>query len=101
NSAYVVDGGTTVSNVATADVQMVSDPALDDSLVLGTVFDDRDGDGWQDSAAMTGIRVQGGFAPGAYVPASTTVDRGNGPVAEPDASAPMLHGIALGELAGR
>ncbi|WP_417474987.1 OmpA family protein [Luteimonas mephitis] len=101
NSAYVVDDGTTVSNVATADVQMVSDPALDDSLVLGTVFDDRDGDGWQDSAAMTGIRVQGGFAPGAYVPASTTVDRGNGPVAEPDASAPMLHGIALGELAGR
>src|SRR5690606_22242313 len=57
NSAYVVDDGTTVSNVATADVQMVSDPALDDSLVLGTVFDDRDGDGWQDSAAMTGIRV--------------------------------------------
>jgi uncharacterized repeat protein (TIGR01451 family) len=101
NSAYVADGGSVVSNVATADVQMVSDPGLDESLVLGTVFDDRDGDGWQDNAAMTGVHVQGGFAPGAYVAGSTTVDRGNGPVPEPDASAPMLHGIALGEVAGR
>ena len=101
NTAQVLDNGAPVSNIATADVQLVSDPMLDESLIVGTVFDDRDGDGWQDSAAMGGIRVQGGFAPGAYVAGSTTVDRGKGPQPEADASAPLLHGIAIGDIAGR
>src|SRR5690606_19779185 len=64
-------------------------------------FNDRDGDGWQDSATMTGVHVQGGFAPGAYVANSTTVDRGNGPRPEPDASSPLLHGIGIGTIEGR
>jgi len=93
--------GTKISNDATAEVTMAGDPLLEDSLLVGSVFDDRDGDGWQDPAKATGVRVQGGFAPGAYVAGSTTVDRGDGPVAEPDASAPMLHGIALGRIDGR
>ncbi len=101
NSALMRDGGETVSNVATASVQLSADPMLDESLVLGTVFDDRDGDGWQDSAALGGVKVQGGFAPGAYVAGSTTVDRGNGAQPEADASAPLLHGIALGTIGGR
>jgi uncharacterized repeat protein (TIGR01451 family) len=101
NSALMRDGGETVSNVATASVQLSADPMLDESLVLGTVFDDRDGDGWQDRAALGGVQVQGGFAPGAYVAGSTTVDRGNGAQPEADASAPLLHGIALGTIGGR
>ncbi|AKC86182.1 hypothetical protein WQ53_04735 [Pseudoxanthomonas suwonensis] len=101
NSALVRDSGEPASNVATADVQLTGDPMLDESLILGTVFDDRDGDGWQDSAALSGVRVQGGFAPGAYVANSTTVDRGNGPQPEADASSPLLHGIAIGAIAGR
>jgi uncharacterized repeat protein (TIGR01451 family) len=95
------DKGTKISNDATAEVTMAGDPLLEDSLLVGSVFDDRDGDGWQDPAKATGVRVQGGFAPNAYVAGSTTVDRGEGPVAEPDASAPMLHGIALGRIDGR
>ncbi|MFT4178720.1 MAG: OmpA family protein, partial [Thermomonas sp.] len=101
NSALVRDDGEVVSNVATADVQMTADPLLEETLVLGTVFDDRDRDGWQDSAAMSGISIQGGFAPGAYVANSTTVDRGQGPQPEADASSPLLHGIAIGDIAGR
>lgn len=89
------------SNVATAEVVLGNDPLLDDSLIAGTVFDDRDGDSWQDSAGLTGLRVQGGFAADAYVPGSTQVDRGNGPEPVADASAPLLHGLALGTLAGR
>src|SRR5690606_18034445 len=59
NTAVAVDAdGDPVSNVATAQVVIESDPLLDDSLVFGTVFDDRDGDGWQDSAKLTGVRVQ-------------------------------------------
>ena len=90
-----------VSNVATAEVVLTADPLLDDSLLFGTVFNDRDGDGWQDSAALSGVKVQGGFAAGAYVAGSTTVDRGAGPQPEPDASSPLLHGIAVGAIGAR
>ncbi len=90
-----------VSNVATAEVMLTADPMLDDSLLMGTVFNDRDGDGWQDSATLGGVKVQGGFAPGAYIANSTTVDRGAGPQPEPDASSPMLHGIDVGTINGR
>ncbi|NNC24664.1 hypothetical protein HKX41_11030, partial [Salinisphaera sp. USBA-960] len=68
------DKGTKISNDATAEVTMAGDPLLEDSLLVGSVFDDRDGDGWQDPAKATGVRVQGGFAPNAYVAGSTTVD---------------------------
>ncbi|MCW5579863.1 MAG: DUF11 domain-containing protein [Luteimonas sp.] len=102
NEAVAVNGeGDPISNVATAQVTLDSDPLLDDSLVFGTVFDDRDGDGWQDRADLSEVRVQGGFAPNAYVPNSTTIDRGDGPAPQADASAPLLHGIDLGEISGR
>ncbi|WP_313254320.1 OmpA family protein [Stenotrophomonas acidaminiphila] len=93
--------GEPLSNVATAEVTLAGDPLLDDSLVFGTVFNDRDGDGWQDSAALTGVTVQGGFAPDVYVAHSTTLDRGDGMQPQADASAPLLHGIVVGAIGGR
>jgi len=102
NQAQVYSGqNVPVSNPATAQVELVGDPLVDESLIFGTVFDDRDGDGWQDSAALSGLHVQGGFAPDAYVPGSTTIDRGDGMAPEPDASAPLLHGIRLGGISAR
>ncbi len=95
------DDGSPLSNIATAEVAMDADPLLEDSLVFGTVFDDRDGDGWQDSAELTGVRVQGGFAPSSYVAGSTTLDRGDGPQPLADASAPLLHGVQIGTVHGR
>nr|WP_244877994.1 OmpA family protein [Croceibacterium atlanticum] len=90
-----------VSNPATARVELAGDPLVDETLIFGTLFDDRDGDGWQDSAALSGLHVRGGFAPGAYVPGSTMIDRGQGMVPVPDASAPLLHGMDLGGIAAR
>ncbi|MDR6842173.1 OmpA family protein [Pseudoxanthomonas sacheonensis] len=101
NRAHAEDGGNIVSNEATAEVQLVADPLLDESLLIGTVFDDRDGDEWQDRAGLEEVRVQGGFAPSAYVAGSTTLDRGQGPVPQADASAPLLHGLDIGAIAGR
>ena len=102
NEAVAVDAsGDPISNVATAQVALDGDPLLDDSLVFGTVFDDRDGDGWQDRADLSEVRVQGGFAPGAYIAGSTTIDRGDGPQPVADASAPLLHGIDVGAIAAR
>ncbi|MGO4700629.1 beta strand repeat-containing protein [Dyella sp. 2RAB6] len=101
NTAQMLLNGVLTSNVAQATVQRDADPLFEDSRAFGTVFDDRNGDGWQASATADGLRVQGGFAPGAYIAGSTTVDRGQGPQPEADASAPLLHGIALGSLRGR
>ena len=102
NQAQAVSSsGEPLSNVATAEVMLVADAMVDDSLVFGTVFNDRDGDGWQDGASLSGVRVQGGFAPEVYVAGSTTLDRGTGPQPQADASAPLLHGIAVGTVEGR
>ena len=101
NTAQAMLNGVPASAIATAQVQLDEDPAISDSLILGTVFDDRDGDGYQDEAGATGVHVQGGFDPAAYIANSTTIDRGDGAKPEPDASSPMLHGIALGDLPAR
>ncbi|MFT4255644.1 MAG: isopeptide-forming domain-containing fimbrial protein, partial [Pseudoxanthomonas sp.] len=102
NRAVAVDEtDTPISNEATAQVTLDNDPLLDDSLIFGTVFDDRDGDGWQDRADLSEVKVQGGFAPGAYVPNSSTIDHGDGPQPLADASAPLLHGVDVGSIAAR
>ncbi|MDQ8050858.1 OmpA family protein [Luteibacter sp.] len=93
--------GTPISNIATAQVVLGSDPLLDESLIFGTVFDDRDGDGWQDRADLTEVRVQGGFAEADYIANSTTVQRDGAEQPQLDASAPMAHGLALGSIAAR
>ncbi|WP_291131757.1 OmpA family protein [Hydrogenophaga sp.] len=93
--------GQPLSGIASAQVQVVGDPLLDEALLLGTVFDDRDGDGWQDPAHLSGVKVQGGFAPGVYLAGSTTLDRGQGPQPVADASAPLLHGMNLGSMSAR
>jgi uncharacterized repeat protein (TIGR01451 family) len=51
--------GTTISNVAAADVEVIGDPLLDESLVIGSVFDDRNGNGIQDDGerGIPGVRV--------------------------------------------
>ena len=102
NTAFARNNvGDSISNQATASVELVSDPLLDDSLIFGTVFDDRDRDGWQDSAKLTGLKAQGGFAPAAYIANSTTVDKGEGAQPQADASSPLLHGLDLGSITAR
>jgi uncharacterized repeat protein (TIGR01451 family)/fimbrial isopeptide formation D2 family protein len=102
NLAQAMTGsGEPASNLSTASVTVASDPMVDESLLFGTVFDDRDHDGWQDSAAITGLHVQGGFAADAYVAGSTVMESGNGWQPLDDASAPLLHGIAVGAIAAR
>ena len=100
NSAVLTSDGSQ-SNVATAQVRLVGDPMLEDSLVLGTVFDDRDGDGRQDLAALSGVRLQGGFDAAAYVAGSTVIHREGKSAPVADASAPLLRGLDVGDIAGR
>ncbi|MEN8244135.1 MAG: isopeptide-forming domain-containing fimbrial protein [Thermodesulfobacteriota bacterium] len=61
NSAYVLNSaiGTRISGEATATVQVVPDPDIDCTDVIGKAFDDRNLNGWQDSGelGLAGVRV--------------------------------------------
>ncbi|MBT9549783.1 MAG: putative Ig domain-containing protein [Hydrogenophaga sp.] len=93
--------GGKVGSTAKAVVVVIADAEADETSIIGKVFIDRDGDGWQDSADAHDVRIQGGIDAAVYVAGSTTVDRGQGAQPEPDASAPLLHGIRIGTLRGR
>jgi uncharacterized repeat protein (TIGR01451 family) len=51
--------GGAVGNADTARVAVVADPTFDETTVIGKVFDDQDGDGWQDEGekGIPGVRV--------------------------------------------
>jgi len=93
--------GGKVGSTAKAVVVVIADADADETSIIGKVFIDQDGDGWQDSADAQGVRIQGGIDPAVYVAGSTTVDRGQGAQPEPDASAPLLRGIRIGTVRGR
>jgi uncharacterized repeat protein (TIGR01451 family) len=93
--------GGKVGNTAKAVVVVIADADADETSIIGKVFIDQDGDGWQDSADAQDVRIQGGIDPAVYVAGSTTVDRGQGAQPEPEANAPLLHGIRIGTVRGR
>ena len=45
-------------NVTTASINVTQDPILQKTTIIGKVFADRDGDGWQDNANATNIVVK-------------------------------------------
>jgi uncharacterized repeat protein (TIGR01451 family) len=48
NSVWGTQGGVVISNIATATVRVVPDPTFDCPDVIGKVFDDKNGNGYQD-----------------------------------------------------
>jgi outer membrane protein OmpA-like peptidoglycan-associated protein len=58
--AYVPDTNIKLSNLATAKVIVLEESALDSSTLIGKVFHDRDGDGYQDSASVSDIMIRSG-----------------------------------------
>ncbi|MEF2147215.1 DUF7507 domain-containing protein [Aquilutibacter rugosus] len=59
NRAEMFDDGKSASNVATADVRLVSDPLFDTSLIVGTVWNDINANGFQDEGerGIPGVRI--------------------------------------------
>ena len=45
------------SNVATARVEVIGDPLINNTRIIGKVWHDRDQDGWQDFADATDVRI--------------------------------------------
>ena len=62
--------GAPIGLEATAVVEVVADPLFEQTTILGKVFQDRDGDNWQDPANATGLVLSGGpFADTLQLPA--------------------------------
>ncbi|MGI9333037.1 MAG: OmpA family protein, partial [Gammaproteobacteria bacterium] len=93
--------GSSAGNEASASVEVTQDPILEKTTLIGKVFHDRDGDGWQDPADATRVRVHGGVSDATYVPGTTTIDYGGGAEAIADASSPLTEGIEIELLPGR
>ena len=51
-------GNHSASNIATASVDIVQDPLLEKTAIVGKLFHDRDGDGYQDNADASDIRIR-------------------------------------------
>ncbi|MEM9172751.1 MAG: OmpA family protein [Pseudomonadota bacterium] len=65
NTAMPTLNGGVIGNEDTAQVEVIADPDFEETTIIGKVWHDRDGDGWQDSADATGIVIRGGpFADG-------------------------------------
>jgi len=111
NRAEPIQSGSSIGNAASANVNVVADPILDLTTIVGKVFHDRDGDGWQDEARATDLVLlapsgeppAGVQALAGYVAGSTTIDFGEGPIAvdDIDGRSALVTGLALGDLAGR
>ncbi|MEL7311652.1 MAG: OmpA family protein [Pseudomonadota bacterium] len=60
NTAAPTLNGLTIGNEDTAMVEVIADPDFEETTIIGKVWHDRDGDGWQDSAEATGLVLSGG-----------------------------------------
>lgn len=59
NRATPYKGAAVIGNTAQARVTVTSDPIFDTTTIIGKVFHDRDGDGWQDDAVARGLTLAG------------------------------------------
>jgi len=59
NTAEVSSGGS--SNVSTARVSVVADPVLHQATLVGKVFHDRDGDGYQEDAFASDVTIKSDY----------------------------------------
>jgi len=86
NTASALVFGVVSSNTATATVTFDEDPLLSTTRIIGKVWHDRDGDGWQDAARATNIKLSGG----PFAEPKTVQNLPGRRSASDEASAPMV-----------
>jgi uncharacterized repeat protein (TIGR01451 family) len=102
NTATPLLNGAAAGNTASATVQVVADAVFDKTTIVGKVFHDRDGDGWQDAAGATGLTLHAAIDPDLYIKGSTRVTLASVTDAvEDDLPVLLTDGLALGVLSGR
>ncbi|MCS2153109.1 DUF11 domain-containing protein [Scandinavium goeteborgense] len=104
NTAVATSAGANVSNTDSATVRVEPDKVFDTASIIGKVFEDRNGDGYQADATANGIRVAVTTPLGNdYVPGSTTLKLGNKPethVRDGRKGQPAIVNLKVGRLRG-
>jgi uncharacterized repeat protein (TIGR01451 family) len=104
NSAVVTRAGVAFSPPARAEVQIVAEPLLGQSTVIGKVFHDRDGDGFQDPAEAQDVVLR--VVDALDMVSGTTQLRRDGSdafdaVPDIDGASALVSGLRVDELAPR
>jgi uncharacterized repeat protein (TIGR01451 family) len=104
NTAVATSAGVNVSNTDSATVRVEPDKVFDTASIIGKVFEDRNGDGYQADATASGIRVAVTSPLGkAYVPGSTTLKLGSGAeirLADSRKGVPAIQNVKIKQLRG-
>lgn len=100
NTAHAVSGGKVVSNYDSADVEVIPDALFDTATIIGKVFEDINGDGYQADATAKRIKLISSIDPTNYIPNSTTLTIGDKTTKIKDKSSPLVKGITIGKLRG-
>ena len=96
NTAVTLLNDVPISAEVRAAVEVLDDEVVDRTTIIGKVFHDRDGDGWQDAAMATGLTVS---MDDEILEGSLEIDTGTG--FEPVEHQDLRQGIELGTLPGR
>ncbi|MGD8977852.1 MAG: OmpA family protein, partial [Gammaproteobacteria bacterium] len=101
NRATPYYGGARIGNDARAVVTIGSDPDFEQATIIGKVFNDIDGDGWQDSARATGVVLSGLPLADTSFAGGLTIDFGDGPRPLDVAIGSSPGSVMIGTLSGR
>jgi len=100
NTAHAVSGRSVVSNYDSASVEVIPDALFDTATIIGKVFEDINGDGYQSDATAKKIKVNSPIKSTDYVPNSTTLTIDGKTTKIKDRSSPLERGITIDKLHG-
>ncbi|EAS42211.1 DUF11 domain-containing protein [Photobacterium profundum] len=102
NTAVAKVNNSNVSNTGSATVEIEADKLFDTASIIGKVFEDLNGDGFQADATADDIELTTTVKPQDYIAGSTTLEvNGHTVVVDDENTVPAINGIHIDELYGQ
>ncbi|CAG19551.1 DUF11 domain-containing protein [Photobacterium profundum] len=102
NTAVAKVENSNVSNTGSATVEIEADKLFDTASIIGKVFEDLNGDGFQADATADDIELTTTLKPQDYIAGSTTLEvNGHTAVVDDENTVPAIDGIYIDELYGQ
>nr|WP_245903382.1 DUF11 domain-containing protein [Photobacterium indicum] len=102
NTAVAKVDNSNVSNTGSATVEIEADKLFDTASIIGKVFEDLNGDGFQADATADDIELTTTVKPQDYIAGSTTLEvNGHTVVVDDENTVPAIDGIHIDELYGQ
>ncbi len=102
NTAVAKVDNSNVSNTGSATVEIEADKLFDTASIIGKVFEDLNGDGFQADATADDIELTTTLKPQDYIAGSTTLEvNGHTVMVDDENTVPAIDGIHIDELYGQ